>query len=296
MNKGKLNAMIQKVSQNTGIVYNSVLAYYFMEDVLLKISKSEYRDNFIFKGGFLLSNIVGISSRATMDMDFLLKNKELSEEAIEQIFDEILKIESTPITYGIDSIKPIREQDFYGGFRVMLLARFENLRQYIPLDIATGDIVTPCPIDYDYISIFDQERISVKAYPIETMVAEKMETIFSRGFLNSRSKDYFDLYLICKLQEDKIDVKLLSNAIKNTFSYRNTKFDLVILNDLIHQLRNNHIFIERWKTYRKKNSFVGDLEFGEVLDTISELLLLLESLGTVQIKNAAEHLNDEDVQ
>lgn len=276
MNKGKLNAMIQKVSQNTGIAYNSVLAYYFMEDVLLRISKSEYRDNFIFKGGFLLSNIVGISSRATVDMDFLLKNEKLSEETIEHIINDILKKPRSPITYEIDSIKPIREQDFYGGFRVMLLARFENLRQYIPLDIATGDIVTPYPVDYDYKSIFDQERISVKAYPIETMVAEKMETIYSRGFLNSRSKDYFDLYLICKFQKEKIDSTLLKNAINNTFSYRGTKYDLVKFKDLINQLRNNHIFIERWKTYGKKNSFVGDLKFEEVLDTISKLLLLLE--------------------
>lgn len=213
MNKDKLKTIVRKVSADTGIVYNSILAYYFMEDILLRISKSDYKDNFIFKGGFLLSNIVGIDSRATVDMDFLLKNEKLSEDNIELIFIKILDSTENTISYKIDSIKSIREQDFYGGFRVMLLAMFENLRQYVPIDIATGDIITPKPVDYDYISIFDKEIILVKAYPIETMIAEKIETIYSRGFLNSRSKDYFDLYLVWKLQSNKIDKEILKEAI-----------------------------------------------------------------------------------
>lgn len=276
MNKNKLNAVVQKVSKNTGIVYNSVLSYYFMEDVLSRISKSDYKDNFIFKGGFLLSNIVGISSRATADMDFLFENKQFSEENIKQIMNEILEITESPITYEINSIKPIREQDFYGGFRVMLLARFENLRQYVPLDIAAGEIITPHPIYFDYKSIFNQEIISIKAYPIETMIAEKTETIYSRGFLNSRSKDYFDLYLIWRLQSKEIDRKILKEAINNTFSHRKTEYNIKQLKDLISQLSNDQIFVERWKTYRKKNNFVGDLELEEVLNAILELLVLLE--------------------
>ncbi len=276
MNKNKLNSIVQKVSKNTGIVYNSILAYYFMEDILLKISKSGYKDNFIFKGGFLLSNIVGISSRATVDMDFLLKNEELSKENVELIFNKILNNSENDITYKIDSIKSIREQDLYGGFRVMLLAMFENLRQYVPIDIATGDIITPHPIDYDYESIFDNEKISVKAYPIETVIAEKIETIYSRGFLNSRSKDYFDLYLVWKLQSNKIDKNILREAINNTFRYRNTEYDIVKIKTLISQLNNNPIFINRWTAYREKNNFVGNLELEEVFSSILELLLLLE--------------------
>ncbi len=276
MNKDKLNSIVRKVSKDTGIVYNSVLAYYFMEDILLRISKSDYKNNFIFKGGFLLSNIVGISSRATVDMDFLLKNEKLSKENIEQIFNEILNNTENAITYKIDSIKSIREQDFYGGFRVMLLAMFENLRQYVPIDISTGDIITPHPVNYDYKSIFDQEIISIKAYPIETMIAEKIETIYSRGFLNSRSKDYFDLYLVWKLQSNKIDKEILKEAINNTFSYRNTEYDIEKLKNLISQLNTNPIFTNRWTAYRKKNNFVGNFELEEVFKSILELLLLLE--------------------
>ncbi len=276
MNKDKLKTIVRKVSADTGIVYNSILAYYFMEDILLRISKSDYKDNFIFKGGFLLSNIVGIDSRATVDMDFLLKNEKLSEDNIELIFIKILDSTENTISYKIDSVKPIREQDFYGGFRVMLLAMFENLRQYVPIDIATGDIITPKPVDYDYISIFDKEIIPVKAYPIETMIAEKIETIYSRGFLNSRSKDYFDLYLVWKLQSNKIDKEILKDAINNTFSYRNTEYDIEKLKNLINQLSVSPIFIKRWAAYRKKNNFVGDLELEEVFNSILEFLLLLE--------------------
>ena len=119
MNKNKLNAMVHHISNETGLVYNSLLIYYFMEDILLKISESPYKENFIFKGGFLLSNIVGLSSRATVDMDFQLKNKHISEANIEKMIRDILGVNDSNIDYSIASIKPIKEADFYGGFREM---------------------------------------------------------------------------------------------------------------------------------------------------------------------------------
>ncbi len=276
MNKNKLNLMVRKVSEEKGILFNSVLSYYFMEDILIKISKSRYKDNFIFKGGFLLSNIVGISLRATMDMDFLLKNAQLSKENVEKIFCEILTNEDKVINYQIESIKSIREKDFYGGLRVMLLARFENIQQHVPIDIATGDIITPQPINYNYKSIFGNSTISVKAYPVETILAEKIETMYSRGFLNSRSKDYFDIYLIWKLHKSNIEKKVLNEAINKTFSYRNTEYNVKKLKNLINQLNLNHNFISRWDNYRKKNDYVGNITLEEVFETILELLDSLE--------------------
>ena len=275
MNKNKLHAMIHRVSQETGIVYNSVFAYYFMEDILLRIYKSNYKENFIFKGGFLLSNIVGISSRATVDMDFQLENEQLSESNIKHVFDKILKETVSDVDYTIDSIKPIKEADFYGGFRVMLLAKLDNLRQHVPIDIATGDIVTPHPINYEYRSIFDNEMISIKAYSIETTLAEKLETIYSRGFTNSRIKDYFDLYLIWKMKSEEIDNTTLQTALTRTFSYRDTEYDLIKIENLLSQL-DNPIFIERWEAYRKKNNFVGNLSFQDVLKGIFELIDFIE--------------------
>lgn len=233
--------MIHRVSDETGIVYNSVLTYYFMEDILLRISESDYKENFIFKGGFLLSNIVGISSRATVDMDFHLSNEKLSESSIENILVNILEARHSEIDYSITSIKPIKVVDFYGGFRVMLLARLDNLRQYIPLDIATGDVITPHPIDFKYESIFDKKQIQVLAYPIETMIAEKLETIYSIGFLNSRSKDYLDLYLIWMTKGKKLNKKLLKEALANTFSNRNTEYNIVKIKNLLEGVSNNQV-------------------------------------------------------
>lgn len=275
MNKNKLNSMVHRVSEETGIVYNSVLAYYFMEDVLTKISESNYKENYIFKGGFLLSNIVGISSRATVDIDFQIRNEDLSEANIEEMLLEILEVKESPIDYTIASIKPIKEGDFYGGFRIMLLARLDNIKQYVPLDIATGDVITPRPITYEYESIFDKKQIPVIAYPIETMIAEKLETIYSKGFLNSRSKDYFDLYLIWTLLGKEIDKTLMREAIANTFSQRNTTYDPNQIKNLLNQM-NTPVFIGRWDAYRRKNNFVGNLSFKEVLESVLELMSFLE--------------------
>lgn len=271
MNKNKLNAMVHRVSEKTGIIYNSILTYYFMEDILSMISKSNYKDKFIFKGGFLLSNIIGISSRSTVDMDFQLRNEKLSMDNIQNMFSEILKSENSEIYYSIDSIKPIIEQDLYGGFRVNIIAKFENLREFIPIDIATGDKITPNPINYEYESIFYNDKISIKAYTLETMIAEKLQTIYSKGFLNTRSKDYFDLYLIWNIKKELINKDILQTALLNTFSYRNTEFDINKISTLISQLE-NPMFINRWESYRTKNNFVGKLRFKEVLESILQLI------------------------
>ncbi len=141
----------------------------------------------------------------------------------------------------------------------------------MPLDIATGDVITPRPIAYEYESIFDKKQISVIAYPIETMIAEKFETIYSKGFLNSRSKDYFDLYLIWTLKGKEIEKEFMKEALVKTFSHRNTVYDLNQIKNLLSQL-DTPVFVGRWEAYRRKNNFVGDLSFKEVLISISELI------------------------
>ena len=200
MNKAKLTALCHKVSKEVGLSFNAVMLYYFLESILKKLAESRYKESFIFKGGFLLSSVVGIDSRSTVDIDFLLRNMQLSEKNVEQMLKETLKPEeSDDILYEVQSIVPIKEEDQYGGFRASILCKMENIKQVVPLDIATGDIITPHPIEYRYVSSFGEEEIIIKAYPIETMLAEKIQTIYARGFLNSRSKDYYDLYIIYKL-------------------------------------------------------------------------------------------------
>lgn len=267
MNKAKLTALCHKVSKEVGLSFNAVMLYYFLESILKKLAGSKYSERFIFKGGFLLSSVVGIDSRSTVDIDFLLRNMQLSEENIVQMLSETLKPEeSDDILYEVQSIIPIKKEDQYGGFRVNILCKMENIKQIVPLDIATGDIITPHPIDYRYVSSFGEEEIIIKAYPIETILAEKIQTIYSRGFLNSRSKDYYDLYIIYKLKNKDVNVEILREACRKTFQYRKTEFDIDKIIDLLENLKTNEAFLKRWQAYSRKNLYAKDITFEEVLD------------------------------
>lgn len=286
MNKGKLTALCHKKSEETGLAFNSILIYYFLESILKKISKSQYRENFIFKGGFLLSNVVGIESRTTMDMDFLLQGQELSKEAMEQIFKESLVEEKTDdILYEVQEIERIKEEDKYGGFRCKILCTLENIRQIVPLDIATGDIITPQPIDYRYMSSFGKDEIIIKAYPLETMLAEKIETIYSRGFLNSRSKDYYNLYILYKLKNKEIDGRVLKDACRRTFHYRKTEFNVDKIIALLEELKSDERFLNNWKAYSSKNSYTKGVTFEDVVKNGIKLVekMYIEGISNVGV-------------
>lgn len=267
MNKAKLTSLCHKVSKETHLSFNSVMLYYFLESILKKLADSEYNENFIFKGGFLLSNVVGIDSRSTIDIDFLIKNTPLSEENILKMLKEALKEkENDEILYEIQGISKIKEDDKYGGFSVNVLCKMENIRQVVPLDIATGDVITPHSINYSYISSFGKDDILIKAYPLETMLAEKIQTIYARGFLNSRSKDYYDLYIIYKLKGKEVDIETLKMACKRTFEYRKTELDVDKIISFMEELKTNETSLTRWKAYLKKNIYVNDISFEEVLE------------------------------
>lgn len=267
MNKAKLTAICHNISKESGLPFNSVMLYYFLESILKKLAQSKYHEKFIFKGGFLLSNVVGIDSRSTVDIDLLLRNMHLSEENVLKTIQELLEAShSDDISYKVHGISTIKEDDQYGGFRVSILCRMENIKQIVPLDIATGDVITPHPIDYKYISAFGQEDILIKAYPIETIVAEKIQTIYSRGFLNSRSKDYYDLYIIYKLKDKEVDTKVLKEACIRTFDYRKTEFDIDKIISLMRMLKTDQAFLYRWNSYSKKNLYARDIKFEDVIN------------------------------
>ncbi len=276
MNKDKLTRMCHRVSDKTNLLFNEVMVYYFLESILEKLASSSYGNNFIFKGGFLLSNVVGLDARSTVDIDFLMMNTELSQENIANILETVLTDSSDgDIGYEINNIIPIRENGQYGGFRANILCRLENIRQNVPLDITTGDVITPHPIHYKFNSIFSREDIEIKAYPIEAMLAEKVQTIYARGFLNSRSKDYYDLHIMYRLKKDDIDIEILKKALKKTFEHRGTELDYDKIISLLEKLVNDKDFLKRWKAYRKKNSYVN-ASFEEVIISSVELLSRLK--------------------
>jgi len=225
MNKDKLRAICQKLSKETGLSFNAIQTHYFLESILEKIASSDESENFIFKGGFLLANVIGIRQRNTVDIDFLIRRFSLTEENIKQRFEKIFQSgNDNGITYEIQKIEEIRKEDEYGGFRITVLCRLENIRQMIPLDIATGDPITPSEISYEYKSIFSDKFFEICAYNIETMLAEKIQTVYKRGAFNSRSKDFYDIYILYHLKKAEIDFEHLKEACKNTFKHRSTDY------------------------------------------------------------------------
>lgn len=277
MNKDKLTSLCHKISKETGLTFNSIMTQYFLEAILNRLALSKYNGNLIFKGGFILSNILGLETRSTVDIDFLITKMEMSEKQINILIEEALISNfDGNIIYNIQEIKKIKEQDQYGGFRVIIICKLENIRQVIPLDIATGDVVTPYPKTYLYNSSFGLKNIEIRAYPIETIISEKLQTIYSKGFLNSRSKDYYDLHIIYHLKRNEIDFDILKEACKKTFNYRNTDLDYNEIHKFLENIREDKYFRKRWDGYEKRNSYVRGTKFEMVINSILNLLRLIE--------------------
>lgn len=275
MNKTTLTLLCHKISKQTGLTFNSVMTYYFLEMILKKLSQSSYSRNYIFKGGFLLSNVIGVESRSTVDIDFLFQNITLSFENVEKQLNDILAIPIEGINFTIQSIVSIKESDLYSGYRASILCQLENIKQMVHLDIATGDIVMPHPIHYDYKSLFENDHFPIIAYPIETIIAEKLQTIYSRNFLNSRSKDFYDIYILSKLKREEIDTLQLQLAIKRTFAFRGTTFDYNKNIELLKSFKNDETQNQQWQNYARKYSYTNGISFKEVLD---EIIMLLTQL------------------
>ncbi|HHT67328.1 MAG TPA: nucleotidyl transferase AbiEii/AbiGii toxin family protein [Erysipelotrichaceae bacterium] len=273
MNKGKLRAKCQKISKETGLSFNSIQTHYFLESILEKIAESDENENFIFKGGFLLANVIGIRQRSTVDIDFLIRRFSLTKENIEQRFKRILQTgNDNGITYEIQKIEEIHKEDEYGGFRIEILCRLENIRQIIPLDIATGDPITPNEISYKYKSIFSDKVFEICAYNIETTLAEKIQTVYQRGVFNSRSKDFYDIYVIYHLKKDEIDFRNLKKACQNTFKHRNTDFNIDSILDVLQNLKDEQDLKTRWKSYQKRFTYAEKVSFDDVINTAIELI------------------------
>ena len=275
MNKAKVNAMIRKKSEESGVSINTLLLLYFFETFLEGMAESKYKTNLIIKGGFLLSSMLGIETRTTMDMDMALANRTLDENTAKEIFDAIALVASKDeINFEVQSISEIKIEDKYPGFRVSILGRLENIRQPFSVDIATGDPITPEAIEYRYKSVFDSSReIKVLSYNLETIIAEKLETAVSRKTDNSRSKDFYDLYIVFSLMMDSVDVDLLREATEKTFGYRRTEFSVEgIITDL-ENIREDAGFKRRWDTYCKRNEYVDDVDFDDVIKKIEASVL-----------------------
>lgn len=205
-----------------------------------------------------------------MDIDSALNNFDLTKENIIKIINEIIKIDlNDNVIFEFNDITSIREEDEYGGFRVHLTFKLDNIKELLKFDIATGDPITPSAITFNYNSLLDGEKIKIWAYNIETILAEKLESIFSKLATGSRMKDYYDVYLIYTLYWDKMNKNNLLNAIKNTFNYRN--FNIDPLKGLA-VIKNSLILKKRWKSYSRKHNYAKDITFEDTIKSINDIV------------------------
>ncbi len=266
--KNSVQARIKNLSAKTGASANVLLATYFFEAFLYRLSKSEYAENFIFKGGFYLSSVIGVQNRYTQDLDFKLTGEELEEENLVKIINDIIsKNADDNISFDFSAIEPIRSEDQYGGFTVSIIGHLENIRQTVNIDIATGDPVTPSSITYSYKRLVAEDILNFKAYNLETILSEKLQTIYNRGLFNSRSKDFYDVYIINKLKIDEINCENLKEAFANTCEYRKTHFSKEEINYLFKELETDSQTLNRWKNYTKKNSFAKNISFESIIES-----------------------------
>lgn len=273
MNKAALTHKIHSIAMENGLPFNTVLTYFFMESILCKLVNTDKNVHFIFKGGFLLSNHLGLGKRSTVDIDLLLRNSPLEKNSLMGVIQQVCSSAVVPDVQCIfQSIEPIRAQDAYGGYRVKILCQFENIRQAIPLDIASGDPIIPGPVSYSYKSLFFDEVIAILSYNLETILAEKLETIYKLGLANSRSKDFYDVFIIWRMREQTIDRHILSKAIERTFSHRGTPYNQDDFVVLLREIGADNEILSRWQAWVRRNAYAKDIAFSNVIKTIAQLI------------------------
>lgn len=268
----QLKDKIRNLSGSNSQKAQSLIRNYIMEEFLIRLSKSQYKNNFILKGGMLVSSIAGINNRATMDIDTTVKAINLSEDEAYEIIADICNVDiEDNIIFHIVSVSDIMEEHDYPGIRFMLETKLENLVQPVKIDISTGDVITPGAIEYSYKPMFDNEPIDIMSYNIETLLAEKLETVVSRGIENTRMRDFYDIHIL--MQTVDIDLEVLKSAFNATVSKRGSEENLRFADKTFEALKSNSNLITNWSNYCKSSWFIDELSWNTVLESAYELYM-----------------------
>lgn len=268
-----LKAKIKSIAETKGVTSQQVLQNYLIEAFLTKLAKSKYCKQFIIKGGYLIGGIVGIDLRTTMDVDITIKDFNLSPETIETAVKEIIRVPSNEsFSFSFSEVNEIREMDYYPGYRVKLIAEFDNIREVVLIDFTTGDAITPKEINFRIRKVFTDESIELMSYPLETVLAEKLETILSRGIATTRPRDFYDVYLISKLKKKQFNMETLKLAFENTKLKRQSTFNAYEYNLIIKDIQESSIQSELWKKYQRQFRYARGTSFDELMEGIHDLL------------------------
>lgn len=273
----QLKGSIRSMATKKNLRAQEVLQMFLFERILERLANSKYRNNFILKGGLLISSMIGISERTTMDMDTTVRGIQMEEDEIVKAVKEIIAVDvSDGIEFEYENIEPIREDDAYNNFRIHLRAKYGKIDSPMKIDITTGDVITPAAVQYEFPMLFDEKAIPVLAYTLETILAEKYETIIRRNIGTTRARDYYDLHTLYRSRKEEIRTDILKEAVLHTAKKRESTEDMQDWREIIQDIRDEPQMNLLWDNYVADNKYIGDLQFSEVLDTVNEIAGLLD--------------------
>ena len=271
-NAMKIKAKIRNIAKQKNIPAQVILQNYMFERLLVRLSVSEHKEKLVLKGGMLVAAIVGLDNRATMDMDTTIKNLPITPQAIRSVLEDICGIAfEDDVTFEIGKISPIREDDIYGGYRVMLNARLDTIVTPLSIDVSTGDVITPRAVQYSFSEIFDNEKTyELWAYNIETVMAEKVETILRRGVFNTRPRDFYDTYILAATQA--FDHKVFTDALSATAEHRGTAREISDVTTILHNIEESAHLKAMWDKYRQQFAYAANIEYAHIMTVLKSLL------------------------
>ncbi|MBS4761177.1 nucleotidyl transferase AbiEii/AbiGii toxin family protein [Carnobacteriaceae bacterium zg-ZUI252] len=275
MNKDSITQKLRNKAKELELNYNTVLSKFFFDEFLKLLANSNHKENFMLKGGMLLTYALGIQNRSTQDIDFLVKGIKLNAAEIKKVLEDILgKTNQSDIWFElISDVQEIRAEDEYGGLKFHVIGHLSNIRIPFSIDVATGDPIFPYPKIENYTTILG-DNIELKIYPLESVLSEKLQTVLARAENNSRSKDFYDIYAILNNKLEMVDTEQLKIAVLMTFKYRKTEITKDEAKQIIDNINNDSLVKERWIRYQKKNPYAKDIEFNEIVKCLNDLVEL----------------------
>jgi predicted nucleotidyltransferase component of viral defense system len=266
----QLKALLRNLAAEKNIKAEVLLRSFIMERILERISVSKYKNNFILKGGMLIASIIGIDARTTMDLDTTIKGQPLTERNLNTILENILNISiGDNIAFSLQKIEQMHKDESYLGYRVSIEAILDKTRQTLKIDITTGDPITPSEVKYNFRLMFEDRSIGLLAYNLETVLAEKLEAIVSRGITNTRMRDFYDIYVLTSAQT--YDADIFRAALERTAEKRGTTAQASDAKAIVKVVASDPVMRDLWKRYQKKFDYASDIDWDVAIHAVKKL-------------------------
>lgn len=269
----QIKGRIKSVAKQNNADARTLMRIYMMERFLERLAQSEYRDNFIIKGGILVTAMIGVARRSTMDIDTSMKNLNLSAEDALRVVNQVKDIDlDDGVSFDVKDVSNIMDEMEYPGIRVTMNANVGRLITPLKIDISTGDVITPRAIEFNYDLLLEDRSISLWSYNLETILAEKLQTVLARGILNTRMRDFYDIRMLLDTYEDKVNKVVLKDAFAATCNKRGTDHLQEQAEEIIKIIEADEQLQVLWRAYQKKYSYAAEIDYASVINGVRKLM------------------------